>query len=491
MVEELSSEQFSLSIARVDFLNYYYNNLTSLVQFFYYLADENSKTTFLKLLKYNMATALCGFQNAIKKYCLFDLQQWGAYTRRAAHIQKIPPSALDHYYSLDKIETFILEGYNYNNLVYASEGDYVLDCGAYTGNTAVYFHEKIGSTGKVYSFEPHPATFKVLQNNLKNYNINLYNCALSKDNKSVKFSQTPMPGAQIKDDAVGTIEVPCITIDQFVAENHIPKIDFIKMDIEGAEVDALIGASNTIKTFKPKLAICIYHKVEDFKTILEKIIEINNNYVFFIKHNSYSFLETVLFAIDKNKLDQSKYVTLLPSQESILDETNSVKTSWNIFNNIYMNKEKLLRKNHLDQYRLILKTKYKLDCNFIYDTVHYNSLKIMINQKHNLYYAIAYVNTEDLISISVAFYFPPQFKNIEHILNLIRDKLHTSDIIYKFNVRESYALGFKIDDITNYDYVCFLFAYLIKNSLDVLLEHNLVSNDFSYQLHNSGFTNTL
>jgi hypothetical protein len=67
-------------------------------------------------------------------------------------------------------------------------------------------------------------------------------------------------------------KVSITTIDKFVEENKLERVDFIKSDIEGAERDMLRGASNVLKTFAPKLAICTYHLPDD-PDVLEKIIK--------------------------------------------------------------------------------------------------------------------------------------------------------------------------------------------------------------------------
>ena len=74
-------------------------------------------------------------------------------------------------------------------------------------------------------------------------------------------------------------------------------ITFIKMDIEGAEVEALKGAENIIRNKKPKLAICLYHRTSDFWTIPEMLHKMNPNYKFGVMHHyKYNCWETVLYA---------------------------------------------------------------------------------------------------------------------------------------------------------------------------------------------------
>lgn len=75
------------------------------------------------------------------------------------------------------------------------------------------------------------------------------------------------------------------------------KVTFIKMDIEGAEYEALLGAKETIQKNKPKLAISIYHKPEDIISIPKLIKSMVPNYRLYIRHYSNADNETVLYAI--------------------------------------------------------------------------------------------------------------------------------------------------------------------------------------------------
>jgi hypothetical protein len=90
-------------------------------------------------------------------------------------------------------------------------------------------------------------------------------------------------------------KISVTTLDKFVEENKLERIDFIKADIEGAERDMLKGATNVLKTFAPKLAICTYHLPDD-PEVLEKIIrEANPDYtVVHLRHKLFA-------AVIKNK----------------------------------------------------------------------------------------------------------------------------------------------------------------------------------------------
>jgi len=74
-------------------------------------------------------------------------------------------------------------------------------------------------------------------------------------------------------------------------------VTYIKMDIEGAELNALKGAANTIKKNKPRLAICVYHKPEDILEIPVFLSELVPSYQFYLRHHSQYYIETVLYAV--------------------------------------------------------------------------------------------------------------------------------------------------------------------------------------------------
>jgi FkbM family methyltransferase len=108
------------------------------------------------------------------------------------------------------------------------------------------------------------------------------------------------PGSRVSFEKMDSDEkIETISIDDFVRRNGIARIDFIKMDIEGAELSALQGASATIRTFKPKLAISVYHRPTDITTIPAWIESCGVPYEIYLGHYTIHNDETVLFAIPK------------------------------------------------------------------------------------------------------------------------------------------------------------------------------------------------
>ncbi|SCM83628.1 hypothetical protein KL86SPO_70486 [uncultured Sporomusa sp.] len=196
-----------------------------------------------------------------------------------------------------------------NEFVKIEKSDVVLDCGACWGDTALLFAERCGSTGKVYSFEFIGSNIQVFNRNLElnpelALTIELVPHPVAEES-GIEISVIDNGTASTINFATDDLETKAvlaktISIDDFVKQKSLSQLDFIKMDIEGAEITALMGARKSIAHFLPKLAIAIYHKPDDLWQIPQLIKSIYPGYSFYIKHNSRSSLETVLLAkVDK------------------------------------------------------------------------------------------------------------------------------------------------------------------------------------------------
>ncbi|USN53978.1 MAG: FkbM family methyltransferase [Candidatus Nomurabacteria bacterium] len=228
------------------------------------------------------------------KLFLFDLEQYG-YKGKA---YSISPSIFS---------SFVQPQYQYNGtLIAAKPGDVVIDAGACWGETAMYFAERVKENGKVYSFEFLPENLEVMR---KNLSLNpeyakqitmVEKPVWSKSNEPITCNNLG-PGNKVitgVDEASTTYHT--ISIDDFAEQNTLENVNFIKMDIEGSELEALKGAENVIKKFRPVLSICVYHKPSDCKHIPAYIESLNLGYKFYFDHYSIYGEESVLFAKVEN-----------------------------------------------------------------------------------------------------------------------------------------------------------------------------------------------
>lgn len=231
-----------------------------------------------------------GFNNW--KLFLFDLKQFGFPCR-----MYFTPSGIYH--------KFVYRSYEYNNnktIIKAEKGDHIIDAGACWGDTALYFSVISGFDGKVYSFEFLPQNVDIFQKNISlnpdlKDRIELIQKPLWSSSDVDVFCNNNGPGNSVTfDNKYSGESYKTITIDDFVNSNDIKKINFIKMDIEGSELEALKGAVNTLKKNKPTLAISIYHKKNDFRDIPQYIDSLNLGYKFYFDHYSIHHEESVLFA---------------------------------------------------------------------------------------------------------------------------------------------------------------------------------------------------
>ncbi|MEJ8552668.1 FkbM family methyltransferase [Tepidibacter sp. Z1-5] len=174
-----------------------------------------------------------------------------------------------------------------------SNNEVFVDAGAFDGDTLLSFLEKTNyNYGKYYGFEPDYENYKKLDNLTKNKsfkNIHIYNKGLYETSKTLCFFSNGKMNSSIDIDGNIQIQVDCI-------DNLCSDATFIKMDIEGAELEALKGAKKAIKKNRPKLAICIYHKPEHLYKVALFIKSIATEYKLYLRHHCNNSNELVLYA---------------------------------------------------------------------------------------------------------------------------------------------------------------------------------------------------
>ena len=170
-------------------------------------------------------------------------------------------------------------------------GDVIIDAGAFIGDTAVYFHHKLQGDCEVHSFELLPENLALLVHNLerngvRDGQVKVNQFALSDrtgDEITIADGATQGSTSIFGNAAGGGVKVQTITLDDYVVALGLEKLDFVKMDIEGAEVQALKGARQTIRHFRPRLAICLYHRWDDVFRVPRQILATGVDYRFGFK----------------------------------------------------------------------------------------------------------------------------------------------------------------------------------------------------------------
>jgi FkbM family methyltransferase len=180
--------------------------------------------------------------------------------------------------------------YEPNEHIQLRAGDIVIDAGANAGLFSVVASAK-GCF--VYSFEPMPYMREnyLVKTAAWNRNINVCPFALWDKEEELTFSVSPInphAASAAMNNGYKNVEqvtVQALSLDEFVRRNNIPRVDFIKADIEGAERNLLRGAKNVLKEFAPTLSICTYHLPDDPQVIRRLIQESNPDYVIFEGEN--------------------------------------------------------------------------------------------------------------------------------------------------------------------------------------------------------------
>ena len=158
----------------------------------------------------------------------------------------------------------------YLKCYFPRKGDVVIDCGAHIGNCAILFSRCVGKRGLVVALEPFLESYQILKNrsqasnrrNIIAFNKGIWNetgkffLRSHPNSLSCRIEKTFNPAVP-RDNYV---PIDCITIDDLIGELGLGRVDMIKMDIEGTEIEALQGAETTLARFRPHIAVASYHQ---------------------------------------------------------------------------------------------------------------------------------------------------------------------------------------------------------------------------------------
>lgn len=177
-----------------------------------------------------------------------------------------------------------------------------VDCGAYDGDTIKVFLQQPGaSSAQIHAFEADPENFARLKRTVSAFpqaeSIKIKNAAVGAFNGSVSFCSSGNESSFVSQQGAG-IRVDSVTLDDALGD---VEPTYIKMDIEGAELDALAGARRLIQRSSPVLSVCSYHQQDHVWKIPLLIHAMNPHYRFFLRPHLLEVWDLVCYAIPEGR----------------------------------------------------------------------------------------------------------------------------------------------------------------------------------------------
>lgn len=240
----------------MDFKEDYLENKEKYENTYKLLADEKSKEVFTKVINFKIS---------------FDLSFMQGFTNN-----------FDEQY-FDK------------DLIPKTKNINFVDGGAYVGDTLPQIINNFPDFNKIYCLEPNTLHLNIAKRNFKDFKdlskIEFINCGLGeKEQLSQEDENLAQNNCQHDYQALNIN-----SIDNLIKD----KIDFIKLDIEGAELDTIKGAKQSILKNHPILTICIYHKADDWYKVPQEVLSIRDDYKIYLRHYMEGIFETVMYFIPK------------------------------------------------------------------------------------------------------------------------------------------------------------------------------------------------
>ncbi|MCQ2520951.1 MAG: FkbM family methyltransferase [Lachnospiraceae bacterium] len=215
------------------------------------LSDEKSREIFMKAVEYRQT---------------HDISKRPEYSRK------------DQYFPKD--------------IVMLTDSEVFVDCGAYNGDSIrAFLRYSNRKFQKIIAFEGDDKNCRSIRKMVKE-EIVIKNCVVWNEDTYISFEGGKGSSSKINENAG-----ECVKACKIDSVSDCQHATFVKMDIEGGEYNALLGAYSTIVRKRPKLAICIYHSDEDMLRIFELINSWKLDYKFYVRHHAQKVAETVLYAM--------------------------------------------------------------------------------------------------------------------------------------------------------------------------------------------------
>ena len=177
----------------------------------------------------------------------------------------------------------------YRDILKLTVGEHIVDCGAYTGDTAEMYMKRLNGQCQIEAIEPFEDSFLLLKTRIEENNwgnkVNAYNVAVGNETEiqiiNYDIDDFGMAISLLSEQRENQQEILVKKLDDLFLNQEIT---YLKMDIEGTEKSALLGARELIVRYHPKMMISAYHKIEDLWEIPETIWKIDSNYKIFVGH---------------------------------------------------------------------------------------------------------------------------------------------------------------------------------------------------------------
>jgi FkbM family methyltransferase len=179
----------------------------------------------------------------------------------------------------------------------------LLDVGAYRGDTlAAFVRHTQAKYDAIIAFEPDNKTLAILQgvvSQQRMQKVEIHNKGAWNKHAFLRFHDGRAGSSRVSE--TSDLKLPGTSIEVDTIDNILAgrRVTYISMDIEGAEHNAILGAEQTIKKWKPIMAVCVYHKREDLFDILLLLKSLVPEYKFYLRHYTDVQTETVLYALYK------------------------------------------------------------------------------------------------------------------------------------------------------------------------------------------------